>query len=88
MNEIRKACKTAGVSPKVVASAITGLIVYLLTKLTISIDPVIEQAINVLAMVIAGFLAPSGNVVVQGPPDPALVDPAAGDVKAPTKKRA
>jgi hypothetical protein len=51
---------TDGISPKVIASAITGVVVYLLTKLAISVDPVIEQAINVAAMVVAGYLAPSG----------------------------
>lgn len=50
--------KTVGLSPKVVASAITGVVVYLLTKLAIQVDPVIEQAINVVAMILAGYLAP------------------------------
>lgn len=54
--------QTQGISPKVIASAITGVIVYALTKLAISIDPVIEQAINVAAMIVAGYLAPPATV--------------------------
>lgn len=68
--------RTLGISPKVVASAITGVVVYLLTKLAIQVDPVIEQAINVAAMILAGYLAPPGAVVRD-------VDPAAGDVRPP-----
>lgn len=81
MKQIQKACKTVGLSPKVVASAITGLVVYLLTKLAVQIDPVIEQAINVLAMIVAGYIAPPGDVVV---PDAEVdVNPYAGDVRPP-----
>lgn len=54
--------KTQGISPKVIASAITGLVVYALTKLAISIDPVTKQAINVVAMIVAGYIAPPANV--------------------------
>ena len=55
--------RQCGISPKVVASAVTGLVVYLVTKLGLQMDPVIEQAINVLAMIVAGYLAPPGEVV-------------------------
>lgn len=82
MNQIQKACKTAGLSPKVVASAITGIAVYLLTKLAVQVDPVIEQAINVVAMIIAGYVAPPGDVVI--PDQPLEVNPYAGDVRPPT----
>jgi hypothetical protein len=83
VNAVQKACRTCGLSPKVVASAITGLVVYLLTKLAIQVDPVIEQALNVIAMIIAGYVAPPGDVVVQGPPAEEKVNPAAGDVRKP-----
>jgi hypothetical protein len=83
MNAIQKACKTVGLSPKVIATTLTGLVVYLVTKLGLQWDPVLEQAVNVLAMIVAGYIAPPGDVVVQQAPDPALVDPAAGDVRPP-----
>lgn len=54
--------QTIGLSPKVVAAAITGLVVYLITKLGLPVDPVVEQAINVAAMLVAAWLAPSGAV--------------------------
>jgi hypothetical protein len=60
--------RTIGISPKVIASAITGVIVYLVTKLGLQLDPVIEQAINVAAMILAGYIAPSGQV--EDPPVP------------------
>jgi hypothetical protein len=47
--------------PKVIAAAITGLIVYLITKLGVQADPVFEQAINVLAMLIAAWIAPAAR---------------------------
>ena len=62
---VREAIKQSGVSPKVIASLIAGLIVFGLTKLAIPADPIIEQAVNVLAMVIAGYLAPAGKVEVE-----------------------
>lgn len=71
--------RTCGVSPKVIVSAITGVAVYLITKLGLQLDPVLEQALNVAAMVIAGYLAPPGDVVSETPE----VDPAAGDVRPP-----
>jgi hypothetical protein len=45
--------------PKVIAAALTGLAVYLITKLGVQLDPVLEQAINVAAMLVAAWLAPS-----------------------------
>lgn len=59
---------TIGISPKVVASAITGVVVYLVTKLGLQLDPVLEQAINVAAMILAGYIAPAGQVA--DPPVP------------------
>lgn len=85
MTAVQKACKQVGVSPKVIASAITGLVVYLATKLGLQWDPVLEQAVNVLAMIVAGIVAPPGDVVVQSVPSPEQVDPAAGDVRPPGK---
>ncbi|MCU1500601.1 MAG: hypothetical protein JWM47_4554 [Acidimicrobiales bacterium] len=83
MTNVQKACKQVGVSPKVIASAITGLVVYLITKLGLQLDPVLEQAINVVAMIVAGVIAPPGDVVTQGPPAPENVDTAAGNVEPP-----
>ena len=54
--------KQIGPSPKVVAAALTGLVVYVLTKLAVEVDPAIEQAINVMAMILAGIIAPPGTV--------------------------
>jgi hypothetical protein len=44
---------------KVIASTLTGLIVFALTKLAIRIDPVVEQAINVALMVVAAWATPN-----------------------------
>lgn len=68
---------TVGISPKVIAATITGVAVYLITKLGLQLDPVIEQAINVAATLAAAYLAPPGQVTA---PE---VDPAAGDVTPP-----
>jgi hypothetical protein len=65
MTSVQKACRTVGLSPKVVASAITGIVVYAITKLGLQLDPVIEQAINVAAMIAAGYIAPPGQVEVK-----------------------
>lgn len=54
--------RTVGISPKVLAATITGLVVYLVTKLGLQADPVVEQAINVFATVAAAYLAPPGAV--------------------------
>lgn len=54
--------KTAGISPKLIASAITGIVTFLITKLGLQADPVLEQAISVTAMLIAAYIAPPGNV--------------------------
>src|SRR4051794_40479982 len=51
-----------GLSPKVIAGAIAGVVVYLITKLGLQVDPVIEQAINVAAVLVAAWLAPPGAV--------------------------
>ena len=71
--------RTEGISPKVIAATITGLVVYAITKLGLQVDPVIEQAINVLAVLLAAYLAPPGEVVV----DPPVFDPAAGNPQPP-----
>lgn len=54
--------RSVGISPKVVAATITGIVVYLITKLGLRVDPVIEQAINVAATLLAAYLAPPGAV--------------------------
>lgn len=79
MQNVVDVVRTSGVSPKVVASLVTGLIVFALSKLAIPLDPIIEQFINVLAMAAAGYLAPPGKVVVTEPE----YDPGAGDVAIP-----
>lgn len=71
--------RSCGISPKVVASLVTGLLVFLLTKLAIPLDPIVEQFINVVAMAVAGYLAPPGKVIVEEPE----YDPGAGDVPLP-----
>jgi NhaP-type Na+/H+ or K+/H+ antiporter len=68
--------KQEGISPKVVAAAVTGLAVYLITKLGLQVDPVIEQAINVAAMLVAAYLAPPGNVQVDAIPEGSVPPPA------------
>ncbi len=62
---IREAIKQSGVSPKVIAAALTGVVVFALTKLAISVDPIVEQAINVAAMIVAGAVAGPGKVEVE-----------------------
>jgi len=51
---------TIGLSPKLIVPAIVGLVGYVLTKLAIPFDPALEQAANVLAMVVAAYWAPPG----------------------------
>lgn len=70
--------KTVGLSPKVVAATITGVVVYLLTKLAIPVDPIVEQAINVAAVILAAVIAGPGEVAV----DPAKV-PASDELLSP-----
>lgn len=41
---------------KLVAATIVGVITFALTKLAVQLDPVLEQAINVAAMVAAGWI--------------------------------
>ena len=58
--------RTIGISPKVIAPAITGILVYLITKLGLQLDPLLEQALNVLAMIVAGYIAPPGRTTQAG----------------------
>jgi hypothetical protein len=55
---------------KLVASAVAGIIAFALTKLAIQLPPEIEQALNVLAMLAAGYLVPNaptpGGVPTKG----------------------
>jgi uncharacterized membrane protein len=51
-----------GISPKVIAAAVAGLVTYLITKLGLQVDPVVEQAINVVAMLVAAYVAPPGKL--------------------------
>ena len=59
--------KQNGVSPKVLNSAIVGLITAILLKFGISLDPVLEQFINVAVMILVGYLSPPGDVVPEVP---------------------
>lgn len=53
---------TVGPSPKVIAALLTSLATFLLTKLGLSWDPIVEQAINAVAPVLAAIIAPPGKV--------------------------
>jgi hypothetical protein len=78
MTNVRNALKTCGISPKVLNSAIVGLIVAVLFKFGISIDSTLEQFINVAVMIVVGYLSPPGDVIVDDPEDPdfpGYVDP-------------
>jgi hypothetical protein len=68
--------RTIGLSPKLVYAAIVGVVTFALTKLAISIDPILEQAINAVAMLAATYLAPPGDTleVDQGPASDDLLD--------------
>lgn len=68
--------KTVGLSPKVINSFLTGLAVFLFTKLGLQWDPIVEQAINVASMLLVAYLSKPGDVVRD-------VDPDAGDVRPP-----
>ena len=74
-----------GLSPKVIAAAITGVVVYLITKLGLQVDPVIEQAINVAAMLVAAYLAPPG-AVKERPIGPASDDELSPEAQARLKE--
>lgn len=60
----RLALEQCGVSPKVLAGLIAGLITFALTKFAIPADPIVEQAVNVLAALLAAYVAPPGRVLV------------------------
>lgn len=45
--------------PKVLASLIVGLLTYAVTKLGLAWDPKLEQLVNVIAMVVAGYATPN-----------------------------
>ncbi len=44
---------------KLVASGVVGVLVFALTKLAIPVDVQHEQALNVLAMLVAGYVVPN-----------------------------
>jgi hypothetical protein len=46
---------------KVTAAAITGVVVYAVTKLGVQLDPVLEQGINVAAMLVAAWWVPEAR---------------------------
>lgn len=54
--------ETVGISPKVVAAALTAIVTFALTKLAIPWNPIVEQAINAVAPIVAAYLAPPGAV--------------------------
>jgi hypothetical protein len=51
-----------GISPKLIAAALTSIVTFAVTKLGLSWDPIFEQAINAVAPLIAAYLAPPGQV--------------------------
>jgi hypothetical protein len=51
-----------GLSPKLVAALLTSLATFLLTKLALPWNPIVEQAINAVAPLIAAFLAGPGRI--------------------------
>jgi hypothetical protein len=51
---------TIGLSPKLIAAAITGLVGLLLAELAIPLPPALEHTLNVLAMTAAAWIAPPG----------------------------
>jgi hypothetical protein len=70
--------QTIGLSPKVTAAAIVGVIGWLLAYFAIPFDPKLEQALNVLASLAAAYLAPPGTVSVDiGEASDALLPPEA-----------
>jgi hypothetical protein len=56
-----------GLSPKLVAAALTSIVTFAVTKLGLSWDPIFEQAINAIAPIIAAYLAPPGAVAGVAP---------------------
>lgn len=54
---------------KVTAAAIAGVVVYAVTKLGVQLDPVLEQAINVAAMLVAAWIVREDK-----PPAPAVME--------------
>jgi hypothetical protein len=70
-----KALRQSGVSPKVAAAAVTGVVLYVLS-LVIPVDQTVEQLVNVLGMILAGALAGPGQVEV-----PASTPVATGNVQ-------
>lgn len=44
---------------KIMAAAITGLLVFLITKLGLQVDPVLEQALNVVTMLVVAYFVPN-----------------------------
>lgn len=52
---------TVGLSPKLVASLITGILLYVVSQIT-TIDREVEQAVNVLGMLLATYIAGPGTV--------------------------
>lgn len=67
MTEIRNAIKQCGISPKVLNSLIAGVVWFVLSKLAIQFDPIVEQAINVGIMALVAYLSNPGTVVTPAP---------------------
>jgi hypothetical protein len=59
---------THGISPKVLASSLTLLVVALLNRFAIDLSREVEVALEVLFTALAGYFAPPGDVVIdEGP---------------------
>lgn len=59
--------QTVGISPKLIAAALTTLIVALLNRFALELDPGVEVALNVLFTALATYWAPPGQVVQPAP---------------------
>lgn len=66
---------TIGISPKVIAATISGLVLYLLAQLLDTIPTELEQLANVAGMIAAAYIAPPGAVPIPrvGTPNDELI---------------
>lgn len=66
---------THGLSPKLIAAALTTLAAAILNRYVLEVDRELEIALNVIATTVATYLAPPGEVIVdEGPANDDLLD--------------
>lgn len=66
---------TQGLSPKLIAAALTTLVVALLNRFVLEVDRELEVALNVILTTAATYLAPPGEVIIdEGPANDDLLD--------------